>query len=111
MIRIARPGPGERLAPDHPLGHAELLADAAHLVLEEQAQRLDELHLHVVGQPADVVVRLDRLGDAVGAARLDHVRVERSLHEPVHVAELARLVLEDADELLADDLALASRGR
>ena len=106
MIRIARPGPRERLAPHHPLGHAELLADAPHLVLEEQAQRLDEAHLHVLRQPADVVVRLDRLGDAVGAARLDHVRVERSLDEPGRIAELARLVLEDADELLADDHAL-----
>ena len=73
MIRIARPGPRERLAPDHPLRHAELLADAPHLVLEEQPQRLDELHLHVGRQAADVVVALDRLGDAVGAAGLDHV--------------------------------------
>ena len=40
------------------------------------------------------------------AARLDHVGVERSLDEPLHVAELPRLVLEDADELLADPLAL-----
>jgi hypothetical protein len=75
-------GPRERLAPDHPLRHTELLADAAHLVLEEQPQRLDELHLHVGRQAADVVVRLDRLGDAVGAARLDHVGVERPLDEP-----------------------------
>ena len=57
-------------------------------------------------QAADVVVRLDRLGDAVGAAGLDHVGVERPLHEPRDVAERARLVLEDADELLADPLAL-----
>ena len=81
MIRIASPGPGERLPPHHPLRHAELLADAAHLVLEEQPQRLDELHRHVRGEPADVVVRLDLRGDAVGAARLDHVRVERPLDE------------------------------
>ena len=40
------------------------------------------------------------------AARLDHVGVERPLDEPGHVAELARLLLEDADELLADPLAL-----
>ena len=109
MIRIARPGPGERLPPDHPLRHAELLADAAHLVLEQQPQRLDELHLHVVGKAADVVVRLDRRGDALGAARLDHVAVQRPLHEPLDVAELPRLLLEDADELAADDLALLLR--
>ncbi len=47
---------GERMPPDHALGQAELLADAPHLVLEEQAERLDEVHLHVVGQAADVVV-------------------------------------------------------
>ena len=51
----------------------------------------------------DLIVR----GDAVlPAARLDHVRVERPLDEEADVAELARLLLEDADELLADDLPL-----
>ena len=40
------------------------------------------------------------------AAGLDHVRVERSLHEPPDVAERAGLLLEDADELLADALPL-----
>ena len=52
------------------------------------------------------MVALDRLGDAVLAARLDHVGVERALDEAADVAEPARLVLEDADELLADQLAL-----
>ena len=40
------------------------------------------------------------------AARLDHVGVERALDEPADVAEPSRLLLEDADELLADPLAL-----
>ncbi len=48
------------------------------------------------------------------ASRLDHVRVQRSLHEEADVAakvsscarQSLRLVLEDANELLADDLAL-----
>ena len=43
-------GTGERLAPHDLLGQAELLADRAHLVLEQVAQRLDEVELHVVGQ-------------------------------------------------------------
>ena len=56
------------------------------------------------------MVRLDQRGDAVlAAARLDDVRVERPLDEEAHVAELSRLLLEDADELLADDLALLLR--
>jgi hypothetical protein len=51
------------------------------------------------------VVGLDRRG-VVAAAGLDHVRVEGALDEEVDLIELRRLLLEDADELLADDLAL-----
>ena len=53
----AEAGARKRLAADDHLGQAELAADRAHLVLEEGAQRLDELELQVFGQPADVVVR------------------------------------------------------
>ena len=56
------------------------------------------------GKAADVVVRLDLRGHAVlGPARLDDVRVERPLHEEADVAQLRGLLLEHADELLADD--------
>ena len=107
MMRIARPGPGERLAPDHVLGEAELLAHHPHLVLEELAQRLDQLDHHVVGEAADVVVALDLGG--VARARLDDVGVERALHQEAGVRELVGLALEDADELAADRLALLLR--
>ena len=86
---IARPGPGERLAPDQALGQAELGADGADLVLEQRAQRLDELELQVLGQPADVVVGLDRRR-AGAAAGLDHVGVERALDEEARAARRAR---------------------
>ena len=76
----AQAGAGERLAPDDLGRQAELLADQADLVLEQRAQRLDELELEVVGQAADVVVGLD-VGGAGAAAGLDHVGVERALHE------------------------------
>ena len=102
-------GARERMAPHHPLRQAELLTHAPHLVLEQEPQRLDELHAHVGREPADVVVGLDGRGHADLPARLDHVRVERSLHEEANVAELPRLLLEDADELLADDLPLLLR--
>ncbi len=50
------------------------------------------------------MVRLDLRRDAVvRAARLDDVRVQRPLDEETDVAELRRLLLEDADELLAHD--------
>ena len=98
-------GAREGLAPDEPLGQPELGADGAHLVLEQRAQRLDELELEVLGQAADVVVRLDRRR-AGAAAGLDDVGVERALDEVGRALELARLLLEDADELGADRLAL-----
>ena len=73
-------GAGERLAPDEALGHPELGAHRADLVLEQRAQRLDELELEVLGEAADVVVGLDRRR-AGAAAGLDDVGVQRALHE------------------------------
>ena len=99
-------GAGEGLAPDHPLGQAELGADGTDLVLEQHPQRLDQLELEIVGQAADIVVRLDRRR-VVTAARLDHVGVERALDQIGGILELGRLLLEDTDELATDDLALA----
>src|SRR4029079_252055 len=96
----------ERVAPDHPLRQAELLADAPDLVLEERTEGLHELHPHVGREAADVVVRLDLRRDPHLTAGLDHVGVEGSLDQEPDVAELPRLFLEDADELLADDRAL-----
>ena len=45
-------GTREGLAPDEALGKPELRADRADLVLEQRAQRLDELELEVLGQAA-----------------------------------------------------------
>ena len=44
---------------DEGLGQAELAAERPHLVLEQFAQRLDQLHVHALGQAADIMVRLD----------------------------------------------------
>src|SRR5437868_12342587 len=55
-------------------------------------------------------MRLDRRGDAIlGSAGLDHVGVQRPLNEKPHVTELPRFLLENANELLADDLSLLLR--
>ena len=65
------------------LRHPELLAGGAHLVLEELAQRLDELEVHLLGQAAHVVVALDDRARPLERDALDDVRVERALHEPL----------------------------
>src|SRR6478735_8863416 len=96
----AQAGTGERLSPHDLRWQTELLADQPDLVLEEGAQRLDELELEVVGKAADVVVGLD-VGGARSPTRLDDVGVERALAEEGGLGGL-----EGADELVADDLAL-----
>ena len=107
-------GAGEGLAEDHLLGQAEGEADLAHLVLEEIAQGLDELEGHVLREAADVVVRLDALRRralrAVWPLSID-VGVRRALGDEIDAADLVGFGLEDADEGLADDAALLSRGR
>ena len=112
-MRMPRPGPGERLAPDDLGRQAELLADPADLVLEQRAQRLDQLELQVVGQAADVVVALDvrgarcrrrtrrRPGRACPAPGTRRLTVR-----PASATTSRGRLLEDPDELAADDLAL-----
>ena len=108
--RIARPGPGKRMAADEGFRQAELAAEHAHLVLEQLAQRLDQLHVHALGQAADIVVRLDRHRRPAGERHaLDHVRIERALREEIRAADLLRLLLEHIDEQPADGLALDLR--
>ena len=76
------PRPRERMAADEGFRQAELAAERAHLVLEQFAQRLDQLHVHALGQAADIVVRLDRDRRAAGERHaLDHVRIERALRQ------------------------------
>jgi hypothetical protein len=57
----AQPRPRERMAVDHVVRQAERVAELAHLVLEQLAQRLEQLQVQRFRQAADVVVRLDRV--------------------------------------------------
>src|SRR5439155_17985292 len=101
---------GERMPPDERRRQAELAPKLADLVLEQPAKRLDQRHVHPLGQPPDVVMALDRHAWTAGEAdALDHVGVERSLGEEVGAADLRRLRVEHVDEGLADELALGLR--
>ena len=110
-VAHGQPGPGERVPPDDALGHAERAARLPHLVLEQLAERLEQLEAQLLGQPADVVVRLDRRRGPAERDRLDHVRVERPLGEKARLAPQALrhgdgLLLEHLDERPPDDRAL-----
>ncbi len=89
------------------LRQAELAAERAHLVLEQFAQGLDQLHLHALGQTADIVMRLDGgRGPAQRRDAFDHVGIERALGQEFGAADLLGFGVEDVDEAGADDLAL-----
>ena len=92
------------MPPDGFLRQPEFQAKPAHLVLEQVLQRLDQLEAELLGQAADVVVRLDGRGRAVGGgAALDDVGIERTLSQKVGALDPKSLVLEHVDEYVADD--------
>ncbi len=98
----------ERLTPDKFLRNAEFETRTADLVLKEDTQRLDDLlEIHIVRQTADIMMAFDHRGRA--GSRLDHVRIDRSLHKEIHCADLFCFFFKDPDELRADDLAFLFR--
>ena len=80
----AEPWSGERVPPDHFLGKPELGPHAPHLVFEERTQRLNQGELEVVGQTADIVMRLD-VGRAGAPTGFDDVGIERALNEEFNI--------------------------
>ena len=83
------------MPPDDLLRQAQLQAELAHFVLEQVAQRLDQLEAKFFGQAADVVVQLDGGGGAVGGgAAFDHVGIERALGEELGVVDRGGFVVE-----------------
>jgi len=102
-MRTPRPGPGKGCRNTNLARQAEGEAQLAHLVLEELAQRFEQLQMQRLGQPADVVVRLDGVGLlGLRTRRLDHVGIDGALCEPLHIAEFFRLGLEHLDEFPPD---------
>src|SRR5437870_392328 len=98
------------MAEHHLARQAEREAELSDFVLEELAQRLEELEVQRLGEAADVVVRLDggRL-PGLAAGGLDDVGVDRSLGEPLRVADPLCFALKDLDEQAANDLAFLLR--
>ena len=95
------------MPPDDPLRQAQLEAEGSHLVLEEIPQRLDQLEFEIVGEPAHIVVELDRGRRPVGGGTaFDHVGIERALCEEFRPLDFGSLVRKAFDEGLADPLSL-----
>ena len=82
------------------LRHTELTTHTTHLVFEQPLQRLAELQAHLLRQSAHVVVALDDLARDV--QRLDTVRVDGTLRQPLGIGDLLRLGIEHLHEVAAD---------
>ena len=89
-MRIARPGPGNGWRATISSGRPNSRPDCAHLVFEQQPQRLDKGELQIVGQTADIVVALD-VRCAGPAAGLHHVGIQRALHQELSVVVPQRI--------------------
>ncbi len=100
-------GTWEGMTGDEVLGHTQLAAHTAHLVLEEPLQGLAELQVHLLGQSADVVVALDDFAGDV--KRLDAVRIDGALCQPTGIGNLLGLGIKDLHEVAADNLTLLFR--
>ena len=98
----------ERLAVDQIIRQTQLSAQCADLVLEQQAQRLDDfLEVDIVRQTTDIVVRFD--DSSITGAGFYNVGIDGALCKEVDLANLFGFFLKYADELLADDFAFSFR--
>ena len=91
-------------------GQAQFHAYSAHLVLKQFAQGLNQLEVHVFGQTANVMMRLDDVRlTGFGAGRFDDIRIDGSLGQPFHIFQAGGLCVEHIDKSITDNLALLLR--
>src|SRR3954454_17354184 len=107
-MRMARPGPGNGWRHTSFSGRPSSRPTWRTSSLNSERSGSTSANSRRSGNPTPVWWDLMD-GGTVPTARLDHVGVERALHEVLDVLDLRRLLLEHADELGADDLALRLR--
>ena len=100
-----KPRPRERLAFGKIPRQPQLSAERAYLILEKPAQRFDNAgESDILGQPADIMVALYR--SRLVAAGFYNIGVNRPLSKESNTVELAGFLLEHADKVFTDYLAL-----
>jgi len=99
-------GAGERLTVNHSMRQAECLTDDTDFVLEQQLDRLDELHSHFFGQTADVVVGLDCLFAFSLFDAFEDIGINGALCKEADAVEFGGFFVENLDEFGTDDLSL-----
>ncbi len=92
-------------------GNSQFQTCLADFVLKEASQGFDDfLEIYIVWQTTHIMVGFDHSRFSTQAA-FHHVRIDGSLHQEIHGANLFGFFLEYTDEFLADDLAFLFRFR
>src|SRR5262249_31230609 len=71
----------ERMLHQNLFRQPQISPDLPHFVLEQISQRFHQRKRHVLRQSAHIVVRLDRRRRPLHGHRLNHVRIQRPLHQ------------------------------
>ena len=97
------------MAVEQVVRHAKFLTHLAYLILEEEAQRLDNLEVHALRKPAHIVVRLDGGRRPLDRCGLNHVRVDGALAQPFDIFQFLRLRIKNLNESGSYDFAFLFR--
>ena len=96
----------ERLTEYQFFRNSKLQTCLTDLILEQVAQRLDDLlEINIVRKSSDIVVGLDDSGLTAQSTLYD-VRVDGSLYQEIYSANFLCLFLEYTDKFLTDNLTL-----
>ena len=95
------------MPPNESLGQSKLLTQRAHFVFEQFAHRLDQLHIHPLGQTTDIMVALNRHAWPAGEGNaLNDIRVKRALRQKIRAAHCIGFFFKHVDESAADNFTL-----
>ena len=98
---------GEGMTRDEMLGHAQLAAHTAYLVLEQPLQRFTELQLHVLGQSAHIMMALDDLARDVQT--LNAIGINGALCQPTSIGNFPGFGIENLNKVATDNLTFLLR--
>ncbi len=93
----------ERLTVYHVVGKTESLTYNSYFILVEEFYRFYQLHLHLFGKTADIVMCLNTL------FTLQNIRIDGTLSKETNPFQLSGFFIEYLDELFTDDMSLLFR--
>src|SRR3546814_1517312 len=77
----SKPWPRKGMPTDKDVRQAQFTAQLTHLILEQFAQRFNQLHVHAVGKAANIMMALDRYRWPAGKAdAFNEARKSTRLH-------------------------------